>query len=86
MTTMTAPTPSKLVTEPVRSGVAAEIRAITALRHELHQIPEVMFTEHKTSGLVQRELKALGIEHRGGLAGGTGVLGWLPRTPPASIG
>ncbi len=82
MTTMTAPTPSKLVTEPVRSGVAAEISAITALRHELHQIPEVMFTEHKTSGLVQRELKALGIEHRDGLAGGTGVLGWLPANAP----
>ena len=57
---MTAPTPSKLVTEPVRSGVAAEIRAITALRHELHQIPEVMFTEHRTSGLVQRELRRAG--------------------------
>lgn len=50
------------------------------IRHDLHAHPELGYEEVRTAGVVARELAALGIEHRVGLAGGTGVLGWLPAT------
>ena len=65
-------------TDPVKASVGAALKHVVNVRHELHQIPEVMFEEQRTSALVQRELKALGVEHRAGLAGGTGVLGFIP--------
>lgn len=37
-----------------------------------------MYEEHRTSGVVQRELTDVGIEFRAGLAGGTGVAAHLP--------
>ncbi len=55
----------------------ATARAVE-LRHSIHRRPELRYEEHETSALVQKELAALGIEHVGGLAGGTGVLAHLP--------
>lgn len=60
--------------------VNAEQSAIIAIRHDLHQHPEIMFEEKHAAGVVSRELTSLGIQHRAGLAGGTGVLGWIPAT------
>jgi amidohydrolase len=59
---------------------------LTAIRHDLHQHPELGFEEHRTSSLVASKLHAWGIEvHRG--VGGTGVVGVLRRgNGPASIG
>lgn len=63
---------------------------VTAIRHDLHRHPELSFHEHRTSGVVQRELGALGIRFVGGLGApnagdkGTGVLGFLPATTPAA--
>lgn len=59
---------------------ATLIEEIVAIRHDLHAHPELMYQEKRTSEVVQRELKAAGIEFVSGLAGGTGVLGWLPAT------
>ncbi|HXH60563.1 MAG TPA: M20/M25/M40 family metallo-hydrolase, partial [Fimbriimonadaceae bacterium] len=53
---------------------------LIAIRHDIHQHPELLFKEHRTSEVVQRELKADGIEFKAGLAGGTGVLAFLPAT------
>lgn len=50
------------------------------IRHDLHAHPQVRFEETYASALVQRELSALGIEFKAGLAKGTGVLGYLPAT------
>ncbi|MFP5346435.1 MAG: amidohydrolase [Actinomycetes bacterium] len=47
-------------------------------RHHLHRIPEVAFTEHKTSAYVAAALTELGFEVATGI-GGTGVLGSLTR-------
>jgi amidohydrolase len=52
----------------------------TAIRHDLHQHPELGHEEVRTSGVVQRELGELGIAYVAGLARGTGVLGWIPAT------
>jgi amidohydrolase len=51
-----------------------------ALRHDLHQHPELMYQEHRTAKRVSEHLTEFGVEHKSGLAGGTGVLGYLPAT------
>lgn len=64
----------------VREAARAVVPHATTIRHDLHRHPELMFEERRTAGVVARELAALGIEHISGLAGGTGVLGFLPAT------
>lgn len=53
---------------------------LAEIRHDLHAHPQIRFEETYASELVRRELTALGIEFRSGLAKGTGVLGYLPAT------
>src|SRR4051812_37349340 len=62
------------------TAIAAELPEVVEIRHDLHMHPELMYEEKRTSEVVQRELKKAGVEFVGGLAGGTGVLGWLPAT------
>jgi len=50
--------------------------SLVKLRRELHQYPEIAYTEYKTSGIVVRELRKLGIEVKTGVAK-TGVVGLL---------
>jgi len=59
---------------------------MVALRHHIHQHPELAFEEHATSDLVAARLQAWGYEvHRG--LGGTGVVGQLRNgTGQRSIG
>ncbi|MBM4110725.1 MAG: amidohydrolase [Phycisphaerae bacterium] len=61
-------------TERLRALIAQELPSLIALRRDLHAHPETAFEERRTSEVVKRELAAAGIEHRGGLARGTGVL------------
>lgn len=61
-------------TERLRALIAQELPSLIALRRDLHAHPEIAFEERRTSEVVQRELAAAGIEHRAGLARGTGVL------------
>ena len=48
------------------------------IRHDLHRHPELAYEETRTSEIVQRELKAAGVDFVSGLAGGTGVLAHIP--------
>lgn len=48
------------------------------IRRDLHMHPELGYEEHRTHDLIVDELERLGVAHAKGLAGGTGVLGWLP--------
>jgi len=50
--------------------------SLVKLRRELHQYPEIAYTEYKTSGIVARELKKLGLVVKTGIArtGATGLL------------
>ena len=59
-----------------------DLRHITDVRHDLHAHPELGYQEKRTSEVVQRELAALGIEFKTGLARGTGVLAHIPATVP----
>lgn len=72
--------PSDPVRAALRAAVNAVVPGVRDIRHDLHRHPELMFEERRTSGVVARELSALGIKHVAGLAGGTGVLGYLPAT------
>ena len=68
----------------IRSSVAGSLEPIRALRHDLHRHPELSFHESRTSGVVQRELGAMGISFVAGLGAaqpadkGNGVLGYIP--------
>ena len=52
-----------------------------SLRRDFHRHPELGFSEIRTSGIVAKELEALGIEVTKGV-GKTGVVGWLEGAKP----
>ena len=54
----------------------AEIDYFTALRHDLHRIPELAYAEHKTAERIALELDRLGVEYDRGV-GGTGIVAWI---------
>lgn len=64
----------------VRTLIDQAMPELRAIRHDLHMNPELAFEEHRTSGVVQRELKNLGITFKADLAEGTGVVAHLPAT------
>jgi amidohydrolase len=66
----------------LRELVADCVPHAVGIRRDLHAHPELMYEEERTSRVVREELERLGVEHIGGLAGGTGVLAHLPATTP----
>ncbi len=64
----------------VRSAIAGfaqdEEPALIAIRRDLHAHPELAFEEHRTAGVVARELERLGVATRTGV-GRTGVVGTI---------
>ncbi len=61
--------------------IRAELAEVTEIRRDLHRYPELSYAEVRTSGVVQRELSALGLAFKAGV-GGTGVIAYLPATAP----
>jgi amidohydrolase len=55
----------------------------TAIRREIHRHPELGFEEHNTQAIVERELDALGMEHR--RAAQTGVVGVVRGALPGHV-
>ena len=56
---------------------------VTELRREIHRFPELGYEVHKTAALVERELDALGIEHR--RCTPTGVVGIVRGGKPGRV-
>ena len=65
---------------PIRSLIEEAMPDALAFRHDLHRHPELGYEEVRTSGKVREWLDRWGIRYQGGMAGGTGVLGYLPAT------
>ncbi|MDQ6926154.1 MAG: M20 family metallopeptidase [Candidatus Eremiobacteraeota bacterium] len=55
----------------------------TAIRREIHRHPELGFEEHNTQAIVERELDALGVEHR--RIAKTGVVGIVRGAQPGRV-
>src|SRR5579859_4193517 len=49
---------------------------VVTTRRAIHSHPGLAYQEHETASLVEERLRALGIEHRGGV-GGTGIIGLI---------
>jgi amidohydrolase len=73
-------------TDRLRELIQGELPELTAIRHDLHAHPELGYQENRTSGVVHRELAGAQIALKGGLAGGTGVLGHLPGRAEKAVG
>ncbi len=74
-TAAAAELPAALVAK-VGTTVDADTPGLNAIFKDLHQHPELAFTETRTAGIVAKELKALGFEVTTGV-GKTGVVGVL---------
>lgn len=68
----------------VSSVIEADAPRLTAIFKDLHQHPEIAFTETRTAGVVARELKALGFEVTTGI-GKTGVVGVFRNGPGPTL-
>jgi amidohydrolase len=77
-----APTPELI--GRVSSVIEADAPRLTAIFKDLHQHPEIAFTETRTAGVVARELKALGFEVTTGI-GKTGVVGVFRNGPGPTL-
>lgn len=58
---------------------------MTALRHELHQHPEIRFEERWTSDRIARFLDDNGVPYKRGFAGGTGIVATLKGDGPRTV-
>jgi amidohydrolase len=68
----------------LRPLIADALPDLIRIRHDLHAHPELAYAETRTSRVVCEELSRLGIAHVPGLAGGTGVLAYIPPTVPGA--
>src|SRR6188508_14146 len=62
----------------LREAISRELPDLINIRRDLHAHPEIGYEEHRTSQVVQRELKNAGVAFKPNLAGGTGVFGHIP--------
>lgn len=69
---------------PLKALIQAQLPDLIRIRHDLHRHPELSFQEHRTSRVIQDELKRLGIPFKAGLGRGTGVVAHLPPTDPSA--
>jgi amidohydrolase len=78
-----APIPAALIAK-VNAMVDADTPRLTAIFKDLHQHPEIAFTETRTAAIVAKELRALGFTVSEGI-GKTGVVGVLKNGPGATV-
>ena len=77
------PIPAALVAK-VNASVDANAAGLTAIFKNLHQHPEIAFTEKRTAAIVAKDLKALGFTVTDGI-GKTGVVGVLKNGPGPTV-
>jgi len=84
-TTSTTSATDPALADRIRALIAEELPSLIDLRHDLHAHPELGYEEHRTSEVIQRELKRLGITFKAGVAGGTGVVGSMPGAASSAL-
>ena len=62
----------------LRQRINDDLPYLMEFRHDLHMNPELMYEEIRTSQRVREELDKVGVSYVGDLAGGTGIVAWLP--------
>jgi amidohydrolase len=68
------------------SLISAAIPAALDLRHRLHQIPELLFEEHKTAAMIRAELDRIGLEYVAGATHApTATVAWIGDTSKPCI-
>src|SRR5689334_5174690 len=80
--TIAAPVRAQITPDPALAAeidrrTAAITAKVTAWRHDIHQHPELGYSETRTAGIVAAHLKALGLtvqENVGGIPGVVGIL------------
>lgn len=77
------PLPAALI-DRINAAVAKDTAHLTAVFKDLHQHPEIAFTEVRTAGVLAKELKALGFAVTEGI-GKTGVVGVLRNGPGPTL-
>ena len=75
---------SATLIEKVRSGVDSDTVRLTAIFKDLHQHPELGFTEKRTAAILAKELRTLGFSVTEAI-GGTGVVGVLKNGPGPTV-
>jgi amidohydrolase len=68
----------------IRTSAAEAEAGLIEVRRDLHAHPELAFEEHRTAGVVARELARIGVEHRTGI-GRTGVVGYIQGGRPGPL-
>ncbi len=63
-----------VTTSALRETISGLMPGIVALRHELHEHPEIRFEEKWTSDRIARFLDELGVSYRRGYCKGTGIV------------
>lgn len=76
---------SPVTTEALRTTIEGLLPEIVALRHELHQHPEIRFEEEWTSDRIARFLDEVGIPYTRGHAKGTGIVATLEGAPGKTV-
>jgi len=71
------------MSDELRGLIRAQLPDLVKIRRDLHTHPELAYQEKRTSAAVVAELTRLGVKHKAGLAGGTGVLAYIPPTAAA---
>lgn len=79
-----APTPPDPLDGPIQLTLRQQERALVAIRHDLHQHPELSGQEVRTAGIVAEHLRNLGFTVRTGV-GGHGVVGLLRGGQPGPV-
>jgi amidohydrolase len=74
--TETGPSIGAALIEKVNAAVDADVPRLVAIFKDLHQHPEIAFTETRTASIVAKDLRALGFTVTEGI-GATGVVGVL---------
>ncbi len=72
--------------DDLRRCIHDQLDELIRIRRDLHAHPELGYEEKRTAQVVVRELEGAGVQFVSGLAGGTGVLGYLPGHASEAIG